>query len=133
MARFVPVVVFVVLVPGCASAPASRTPLSEQLAVVDASRLEQATRTCLEQGGWKVDPLPRLVGGARRFSAVKGKGETYIYLYDREMKPRITGGPDYDDPFWTCLGKELGSSKAEPASSTSLRSGAIPPSPSARS
>jgi hypothetical protein len=99
-----------------------RSPLKEQLAASDNSVVEQATRACLTKTGWKVDPLAGLSGGADVVTAYKAKGQTDVYIYPPKTTPRITGGPDYEDAFWGCLGRELGGSggdKAAPADSAS--------------
>jgi hypothetical protein len=100
----------------CATAPAARSPLREELAKTDGPKLEETTRKCLSKSGWRVDPIPGVMGGADVISAFKGKGRTDVYIYAADMKPRITGGPDYEwDPFWSCLGSEL--APANPKSS----------------
>ncbi len=112
--RFAPLAVLALV--SCATSPAIRSPLREQLAVADTPRLEEATRTCLEQAGWKVDPIADYVQGSRRVSGVKNKTMTEVYINPPDFKPRITGGPDYDkDSYWSCLSTELGGAKAAPA------------------
>lgn len=97
-----------VVVAACASTPALKSPLREQLAKSDTGAVEQATRTCLGNAGWKVDPIGGLSGGANVVTAYKAKEQTDVYIYPAETKPRVTGGPDYTDAFWKCLGQELG-------------------------
>jgi hypothetical protein len=92
------------------SAPAARSPLREQLAASDNPTVEQAARTCLEKTGWKVDPIGGVSGGANVVTAYKAKEQTDVYIYPPKTTPRITGGPDFNDKFWTCLGGQLGSS-----------------------
>jgi hypothetical protein len=105
----------------CATSPVVRSPLREQLAKADNSQIEDATRDCLAQGGWKVDPIADLVAGARRVSASKAKDLTEVYINPPDVKPRITGGPDWSsDPFWSCLSAWLAGNKpASPAPSAS--------------
>ena len=103
----------------CVTSPAVHSPLKERLAKADNSQLEDATRACLTQGGWKVDPIAELVAGARRVNATKDKELTEVYINPADMTPRITGGPDYSDAFWKCLGSELGGKKTEPAAPSS--------------
>jgi hypothetical protein len=111
----------------CSNAPAARSPLREQLAASDNPAVEQATRACLTKTGWKVDPIAGLSGGADVVTAYKAKGQTDVYIYPPKTNPRITGGPDYSDAFWGCLGRELGGApgagagddKAAPADSSS--------------
>jgi hypothetical protein len=102
-----------------ATSPATHSPLREQLAKVDTPTLEEAVRTCLAKGGWKVDPIGGLSGGANVVNAKNAeKAETQVFIQAPEVKPRLTGGPDYDDPFWKCLGGQLsGARTAPPASS----------------
>jgi hypothetical protein len=92
----------------CATTPALRSPLREQLAKSDTTTVEQAARACLKTAGWKVDPVGGLSGGANVVTAYKAKDQTDVYIYPQETSPRITGGPDYSDGFWGCLGHELG-------------------------
>jgi hypothetical protein len=96
----------------CATTPALRSPLREQLASADTPTVEQATRACLKNAGWKVDPVGGLSGGANVVTAFKAKDQTDVYIYPEKTSPRITGGPDYADGFWLCLGHELGSGGA---------------------
>jgi hypothetical protein len=85
-----------------------RSPLREQLGAADAPTLREATQTCLTKGGWKVDPILGLTGGADVMAAVKGQSRTEVYIYGAASKSRLTGGPDYEtDPFWSCLGATL--------------------------
>ncbi len=92
----------------CSTAPAARSPLREQLAGAETPAVEQAARACLQKAGWKVDPIAGLSGGADVVTAYKAKEQTDVYIYPPQTKPRVTGGPDYADKFWTCLGRELG-------------------------
>ena len=97
------------------TSPAMRSPLREQLAAADTSKVEAAARACLAKGKWKVDPIGGLsASGWNIVNARKGKEETQVYIQGPGARPRITGGPDYDDAFWTCLGAELGGSGAAP-------------------
>jgi len=99
--------VSLVLLASCATAPATRSPLHEQLAAADTPSLRQAAETCLAKTGWKVDPLIGLSGGADVVRASKAGTGTDVYLYAADVSPRITGGPDDRDLFWACLGTEL--------------------------
>jgi hypothetical protein len=101
----------------CATVPATRSPLREQLAAADAAQLEQASRTCLTKTGWKVDPLGGFRGGAEVVTAYKEKTRSDLYIFSPDMKPRVTGGPD-DERFWSCLGPELGPAKSAPPASS---------------
>jgi len=56
--------VFLACVTSCATAPAARSPLREQLAAADTPSLRDAANDCLAKAGWKVDPFPGLSGGA---------------------------------------------------------------------
>jgi hypothetical protein len=105
-------VVPAVLAAACATTPALRSPLREQLAKSDTPTVEQAARACLKNAGWKVDPIAGLSGGANVVTAYKAKDQTDVYIYPQETSPRITGGPDYADGFWLCLGHELGNASA---------------------
>jgi hypothetical protein len=98
----------------CATAPATRSPLREQLAATDTPSLRDTTSGCLTKTGWKVDPFPGFSGGADVIRASKAGGATDTYLYSPDVRPRITGGPDDKDPFWTCLGTDLKPLKPKP-------------------
>jgi hypothetical protein len=92
-------------------APAVQNPLRDELAAAENMNIEEATRSCLTQSGWKVDPIGGVSGGANVVTAYKAKvGQTDVYIYPRDMTPRVTGGPDNGDAFWKCLGSELGKS-----------------------
>lgn len=106
--------------PACAvfaTSPATHSPLRDRLAAADTSTVEDAARVCLAKGGWKVDPVGGLAEGANIVSASNAKEKTDLYIQAPEVKPRVTGGPDYADPFWKCLGTELASTHAPPADS----------------
>jgi hypothetical protein len=114
--------IFYLVFTGCslfATSPATHSPLRERLATADTSTVEEAARACLAKGGWKVDPVGGLAEGANVVSASKAKDQTDLYIQAPEVKPRVTGGPDYDDPFWKCLGGELAGGHAAPATSSS--------------
>jgi hypothetical protein len=98
----------VFLLAACATAPSMRSPLRERLANSGNSDVEAAARGCLSKEGWKVDTVGSYSGGAMVVSAYKAKDQTDVYIYPPEQHPRITGGPDAGDPFWKCLGGELG-------------------------
>jgi hypothetical protein len=112
---------FVLFLTSCAGlsalsgSPATHSPLREKLAGADTPAIEEAVRGCLTSGGWKVDPLGGLSGGANVVSAKNASNEqTQVFIQAPEMHPRLTGGPDYNDPFWKCLGGHLGTAKAAP-------------------
>jgi hypothetical protein len=93
------------------TSPAMKSPLKEQLAAADTSKVETAARSCLAKEKWKVDPIGGLsASGWNIVNARKGKEETQVYIQGPGARPRVSGGPDYDDVFWTCLGTELGGS-----------------------
>ena len=96
------------LAASCASAPSARSPLREKLAGAGTSDVETAVRSCLVQNGWKVDEVGSYAGGSNVVTAYKAKDQTDVYIHDPDQKPRITGGPDDGNPFWKCLGGELG-------------------------
>ena len=116
MPRMRPSAFLLSLVASCIStSPAMRSPLREQLAAADTSTVETAARSCLAKEKWKVDPIGGLSpSGYNVINARKGKTETEVYIQGAGARPRITGGPDYDDVFWTCLGKELGGGSSVP-------------------
>jgi hypothetical protein len=97
-------------VAACTNAPAARSPLKEELASADNPAVEDAARQCLTKTGWKVDPIGGVSGGATTVTAYKSKTQTEVYIYPPKTAPRITGGPDFDDAFWGCLGRQLGGS-----------------------
>jgi hypothetical protein len=111
--------------PACvflAKSPALRSPLHEQLANAGSTRIEQAARTCLAKEGWKPDDVGGFAEGATVVSARNAaKERVSVYIQPPEMNPRVTGGPAYDDPFWTCLGHDLegGTAAAEASSAAS--------------
>jgi len=111
--------VLVLFLGSCASlstSPATHSPLREQLATADTPTVEDSVRACLTSGGWKVDPVGGLSGGANVVSAKNAQNDqTQVFIQSPEMHPRLTGGPDYNDPFWKCLSKELKAAKAAPA------------------
>jgi hypothetical protein len=95
------------LVAACSKAPPARSPLREQLAAADTPSIEAAARTCLRDGGWKVDDVGTIAaGGANVITAAKTKELVDVYVYPGDQYPRVTGGPD-DDAFWVCLGRML--------------------------
>jgi hypothetical protein len=106
--RYLPLV----FLAACATAPATRSPLRDQLAVADSPSVRQATSDCLSKGGWKVDPLYGVSGGADVVHASKGDVATEVYINSADVKPRITGGPDDRDPFWACLSATLSPAKS---------------------
>ncbi len=92
----------------CATSPAMRSPLKERLAASDTPAVEEATRACLTDEGWKVDPIGSISGGSNVVSAkMKDKEPTQVYVHAPDQSPRVTGGPD-DKVFWKCLAEKLG-------------------------
>lgn len=102
-----------VLCAACAPPPA-RSPLSDHLAASDTPGIEAATRTCLADEGWRVDPIGELIAGANVVTAAKKNEQTQVYIQPHDVVPRITGGPDDSDEFWPCLSKELEAAKKAP-------------------
>jgi hypothetical protein len=98
----------ILVLASCSTAPAARSPLREALATAGSSDVESAVRTCLSQQGWKVDDVGSVPGGSNVVTAYKAKDQTDVYIHPADQKPRITGGPDEANPFWKCLGGELG-------------------------
>ncbi len=107
--------------PACAvlaKSPALSDPLHEQLAKADLTNVEDATKACLSREGWKADDVGAYAEGATVVSARNAaKDQLTVYVHSADVSPRITGGPAYDDPFWGCLGHELGGKSAPAASS----------------
>jgi hypothetical protein len=95
------------LVAACATAPSARSPLREALATAGTSDVEVAVRTCLTQGGWKVDSVGSYSEGSNVVAGYKAKDQTEVYIHAADQQPRITGGPDDGNPFWKCLKGEL--------------------------
>jgi hypothetical protein len=62
---------------------------------------------CLTDARWKVDPFPGNMADAEVFTASKNGARTEVYVHGKDMVPRITGGPDDGDSFWSCLPREL--------------------------
>jgi hypothetical protein len=107
-----------ILLASCAIAPGARSPLREELAGAGGADIEQAVTKCLTNAGWKVDPFPGSMADAEVMTAAKNGVRTDVYIHERDMTPRITGGPDDRDAFWSCLPGELSR-----ASSAAVRSG----------
>jgi len=103
------------LLAACATAPSARSPLREALAKADTSDVESAVRTCLTQDGWKVEDVGSFAGGSNVVTAYKAKDQTDVYIHSADQKPRITGGPLDESPFWKCLGGQLGGGGADKA------------------
>ncbi len=96
-----------------AKSPALQSPLRQRLAKAGTTSIEDAAKTCLAAGGWKPDDVGGLAEGATVVSATNGaKDRVSLYIQPPDLSPRVTGGPPYDDPFWKCLGREVGSPKA---------------------
>jgi hypothetical protein len=98
---------------GCPPPPA-RSPLKDRLAEADQPTIEAATRSCLDREGWKVDPISDLIAGADVVTAARRNNQTQVFIQAPDVIPRITGGPDDGDEFWTCLAKELEAAKTAP-------------------
>jgi len=98
-----------------AKSPALQSPLHERLAKADTTAIEDAAKACLTGEGWAPDDVSGDVEGATVVSAKNAaKDRVTVYIQAPEVSPRVTGGPAYDDPFWNCLGRELGGGKAPP-------------------
>lgn len=95
------------LLASCATAPSARSPLREALVTAGTSDVESAVRTCLTQGGWKVEDVGSYSSGSTVVTAYKAKDQTDVYIHSTDQKPRITGGPEDASPFWKCLTGEL--------------------------
>jgi hypothetical protein len=112
-------VVLPLLLPACslfATSPALKSPLQDRLRKAGTTTIEDAAKACLTQAGWKPDEVGGQAEGANVVSATnKDKDRITVYVQPPEMKPRVTGGPDYDDPFWKCLSRELGGEHAAAA------------------
>jgi hypothetical protein len=115
MALLLPLLVTATATASCTNAPAARSPLKEELAAADSPAIEQATRDCFVKSGWRVDPLGGVSAGATLVTAFKAKEQSDVYIYPPKTTPRVTGGPDYTDPFWGCLDHALAGG-AKPAS-----------------
>jgi hypothetical protein len=105
--RQIALVLFFLATASCANAPAARSPLKEELAAADSPAIEQATRECFTKTGWRVDPLGGVSSGASLVTAFKAKEQSDVYIYPPKTSPRVTGGPEYTDPFWNCLDRAL--------------------------
>jgi hypothetical protein len=103
-----------------AKSPALQSPLHERLMKADTPTIEAAAKDCLVHEGWTPDDLGGFAEGATVVSAKNAaKSTVSVYIQPPEMNPRVTGGPEYDDPFWGCLGRALGGAKPAPAASSS--------------
>lgn len=94
----------------CSKAPAAKSPLREKLATADTPTIEDAARGCFTDEGWKVDPVGSVSAGDNVLTAYREKdtAPTELYIHHPDQTPRLTGGPEDDDKFWTCLAKALG-------------------------
>jgi hypothetical protein len=97
----------------CSVAPAAKSPLKERLAGASTGEVETSVRTCLKQGGWKVDDVGSYAGGANVVSGTKTKDRTDVFIYGADQHPRITGGPPEEGPFWKCLTGQLAGASGE--------------------
>jgi hypothetical protein len=102
-----PCVPLLLVLGACATAPAAKSPLRERLQASGTAEVETSVRSCLKEGGWKVDDVGSYSGGANVVTAYKAKDQTDVYIYPPEQHPRITGGPDEGNPFWKCVSREL--------------------------
>lgn len=107
-ALFIPVIILAAA--ACSKAPAAKSPLREKLASSDTPTIEDAARGCFTSGGWKVDPVGSVSAGDNVITAYRDKdtAPTELYIHQPDQIPRLTGGPDDGDKFWTCLAKALG-------------------------
>jgi hypothetical protein len=107
-ALFIPVIFLAAA--ACSKAPAAKSPLREKLATADTPTIEDAARGCFTGGGWKVDPVGSVSAGDNVLTAYRDKdtAPTELYIHHPDQTPRLTGGPDDADKFWTCLAKALG-------------------------
>jgi hypothetical protein len=116
-------VLALVLAPACsvlAKSPALADPLHDRLAKAELPAVEDATKACLTSAGWKTDPVDSIAEGSTVVNATDtAKHGMSVYIHGAEVSPRVTGGPPYDDPFWTCLDKQLAGGSEAPAASTS--------------
>jgi hypothetical protein len=112
MPRLATIALAPLLVVACATAPSAQSPLREALANADSSDVDAAVRSCLTEGGWKVDDVGSVSSGSNVVTAYKAKDQTDVYVHPADQKPRITGGPDSGSPFWKCLGAALGKGPA---------------------
>jgi hypothetical protein len=108
-ALVIPVIIFLGAA-ACSKAPAAKSPLREKLATADTPTIEDAARGCFTDGGWKVDPVGSVSAGDNVITAYREKdtAPTELYVHHPDQTPRLTGGPEDDDKFWTCLAKALG-------------------------
>ena len=97
--------------PACAFAqksPALSDPLRARLAKVDTSHIEEVVRSCLSEEGWTPDDVSGDAEGATVVKAKnKDKARTSVYIQGPGQVPRVTGDPDYSDPFWKCLNRDI--------------------------
>jgi hypothetical protein len=107
-----------------ARSPALQSPMQDRLAKAETTTIEDATKVCLQRGGWTPDDVGEYREGANVVSAKNAAKERIsVYIQAPEVKPRVTGGPEYDNPFWRCLGSEL-ANPTPPAPSASASGGA---------
>jgi hypothetical protein len=98
--------------------PALSNPLHDQLAKAELPSIEDATKACLTKEGWKPDDIGSIAEGSTVVTAKNSaKDQISVYIHGEEVSPRVTGGPGYGDPFWSCLGKELAGGGGKPAPS----------------
>jgi hypothetical protein len=121
--RTLPVVMALSMLTACAllsRSPALSSPLHEELAKADTPTIEDAAKACLRGEGWTPDDVGGEAEGASVVSARNAaKQRVSVYVQPPGSSPRVTGDPAYDDPFWSCLGHELGGGKPAPAPASS--------------
>jgi hypothetical protein len=107
-ALFIPVIFLAAA--ACSKAPAAKSPLREVLAKADTPTIEDAARGCFTDAGWKVDPVGSVSAGDNVITAYREKdtAPTELYIHHPDQTPRLTGGPDDNDKFWTCIATALG-------------------------
>ena len=110
MNRALLIPVIIVAAAACSKAPAAKSPLREALTKADTPTIEDAARGCYTDEGWKVDPVGSVSAGDNVITAYREKdtAPTELYIHQSDQTPRLTGGPDDGDKFWTCLAKALG-------------------------
>jgi hypothetical protein len=103
-----------------AKSPALSDPLHAELAKADTPQIEDAAKACLTRQGWTPDDVSGDAEGATVVSAKNAaKNRVSVYVQPPGQTPRVTGDPAYDDPFWSCLGHELATTKAPPTAPSS--------------
>ena len=110
-----------VMVSACAlvaKSPALSSPLRDRLSRADSPTIEDAAKACFTAEGWTPDDMNGEAEGATVVSARNvAKSRVSVYVQPPGSTPRVTGDPPYDDPFWSCLDRQLarGATAAPPA------------------